>query len=116
MFQRWLIFVYLLFVLLLPARIFSQTGKLSGYVLDHYSGKPLPGTNIVIKEKNIGVAVDNNGFFILNQVPVGKNVVEISRIGFGSLIQEVEIKNGQEELFQHLRQTTRKSGKHLVTG
>jgi len=74
MFQRWLIFVYLSFVLLLPARVFSQTGKLSGYVLDHYSEKPLPGTNIVIKEKNIGVAADNTGFFILNQVPVGKNV------------------------------------------
>jgi len=95
MFQRWLIFVYLSFVLLLPARVFSQTGKLSGYVLDHYSEKPLPGTNIVIKEKNIGIAADNNGFFILNQVPVGKNVVEISRIGYGSLIQEVEIKIGQ---------------------
>ena len=95
MFQCWLIFVYLSFVLLLPARVFSQIGKLSGYVLDHYSEKPLPGTNIVIKEKNIGIAADNNGFFILNQVPVGKNVVEISRIGYGSLIQEVEIKNGQ---------------------
>ena len=95
MFQRCLIFVYLSFVLLLPARVFSQTGKLSGYVLDHYSENPLPGTNIVIKEKNIGVAADNSGFFILNQVPVGKNVVEISRIGYGSLIREVEIKNGQ---------------------
>ncbi len=51
MFHRWIIFVCFSFVLLLPARIFSQTGKLSGYVLDHYSGKALPGTNIVIKEK-----------------------------------------------------------------
>jgi len=88
MFHRWIIFVCFSFVLLLPARIFSQTGKLSGYVLEHYSGKALPGTNIVIKGKNIGVAVDNNGFFILNQVPVGKNVVEISRIGFGSITQD----------------------------
>lgn len=95
MFHRWIIFVCFSFVLLLPARIFPQTGKLSGYVLDYYSGKALPGTNIVIKEKNIGVAVDNNGFFILNQVPVGKNVVEISRIGFGSITQEIEIGNGQ---------------------
>jgi len=95
MFHRWIIFVCFTFVLLLPARIFSQTGKLSGYVLDHYSGKALPGTNIIIKGKNIGVSVDNNGFFILNQVPVGRNVVEISRIGFGSITQEIEIGRGQ---------------------
>lgn len=95
MFQRWLIFVYLPFILLFPARLASQTGNLSGYVLDYYSRKPLPGTNVVVKGHQIGVAADNNGFFVLNHVPVGSKVVEVSRIGYGSLTQEIEIENGE---------------------
>jgi TonB-dependent receptor len=41
----------------------------------------LPGASIIVKNTTIGVATDAEGYFILNNVPDGSQIIEISFIG-----------------------------------
>ena len=52
-----------------------QTSKISGRVLDAKTLGPLPFANVFINNTTIGTTTDENGFFKLNNVPVGRNEV-----------------------------------------
>ena len=60
--------------------MYSQNGSVKGVVKDE-SGEPLYGTNVVVKGKSIGVITDFDGNYLLNDVPVGSQIIEFSFIG-----------------------------------
>ena len=59
-----------------------------GTVSDSYSGSPLPGANIVLLNTNPpkGTSADENGRFVLKNVPAGRQSLRISFIGYKTLI------------------------------
>lgn len=76
------LFLMLPCILLLPALLFAQTGKIKGQVVDRETGDALPGANVVIAGTSLGAAADINGdFFILN-VPPGDYALKASFIGY----------------------------------
>ncbi len=88
-------FSFLLF-LLLSSTAFSQVTKvtLSGVVKDKSSQTALPFVNVVIKKASdssfvAGTITDNNGRFTIGGVSPGDHVIEISFIGYQSIVQPV---------------------------
>ncbi len=61
-------------------------GRILGDIND-----PLPGTSITIKALNIGSSTDWDGLFVLDRVPVGKHVIEISYLGYDTFSQEIDV-------------------------
>jgi hypothetical protein len=47
------------------------TGKISGKVTDALTGKPLPGSNVLILGRNMGTATDKNGLYTISNLPTG---------------------------------------------
>ncbi|NPD86078.1 TonB-dependent receptor [Lentimicrobium sp. L6] len=83
---------FLLMLLSLSFIINAQsTSVITGRILDD-DKLPLPGANINIEALEIGTVSDVNGFYTLVQVPVGKQIITVSYIGYGSETKEVEIK------------------------
>jgi TonB-dependent starch-binding outer membrane protein SusC len=83
--QLYLCFTVLLF-LLCSNIVFAQktvTGKVTNQTND-----PLPNVSVTVKGTNTGTVTDAYGNFSLN-VPAGKNIIEISNVGFGT--QEVSV-------------------------
>ncbi|MCX7985127.1 MAG: TonB-dependent receptor [Bacteroidetes bacterium] len=75
--------------------VFAQEyGTLRGRIIDRSTGDPLPGANIVVVNTSLGVASDYNGEFTLHYIPVGKQTVKISYIGYEQIISEVSIEKG----------------------
>ncbi len=66
----------------------AQTGTVTGKISDE-SGEGLYGTNVVVKGTQIGVITDFEGQFVLSDVPVGAQIVEISFVGM--LSQELPV-------------------------
>ncbi|MFQ5823761.1 MAG: TonB-dependent receptor domain-containing protein [bacterium] len=95
MFKHIFIMATLMFIVLLPSDGTAQTGQLTGYVTDSYSGEPLPNANVVIKGTSMGVAADNSGYFVLRNIPAGKYYVQVSRIGYKAYEHEIQIEVGQ---------------------
>ena len=49
--------------------VLAQTNAVRGQVLDQ-NNKPLPGANIVLKNTRLGAVTDNQGQFLILNVPI----------------------------------------------
>jgi hypothetical protein len=61
---------------------FSQTGRISGTVLDSKTAETLPGAMVIVEGTNKGGVVDFEGKFAINNVPAGKVTLVISYISY----------------------------------
>lgn len=78
--------VKVLCLLMFVNSAFSQkiTQEIRGQVLDKQTKTPLPGATIVLDNSNPQIAVftDENGNFIMKNVPIGRNSLTISYISY----------------------------------
>jgi TonB-linked SusC/RagA family outer membrane protein len=71
--------------MLLPATLASQEGgTLTGQVIDGATNQPLASAQVSIPALNVGSLTQQNGRFILINVPPGSHVVSVQRIGYRS--------------------------------
>ena len=49
------------------------------------TGDPLPGANVILLETIMGTAVDENGYFLILNVPSGTYTVSAGIIGYSTL-------------------------------
>ncbi len=67
---------------------FSQNGKIQGKVVDGKNNEPLPFTNIVIWETNIGSSSDLDGNFLFTGITPGYVRLAATSIGYENYISE----------------------------
>jgi hypothetical protein len=71
----------------------SQTGKITGKIIDAKTGETLPGATAVIEGTTKGVSTDFDGNFSINNVPAGKVNLVFSYISYDSKkFTDVEVK------------------------
>jgi len=68
-----------------------QEREIKGLVKDS-NGTPLPGANVIVKGTSIGTQTDFDGKFTLS-VPEGKNILELSFIGYIKMEVDITGKN-----------------------
>jgi len=74
-----------LFLVLLMSNVFSgTTGKIVGKVVDEDVGEPLIAANIVIKGKALGAATDEDGYFVILNVPPGVYTLQAIYMGYAT--------------------------------
>lgn len=64
----------------------GETGKVVGLVLDRSSGQSLSGATIVLPGTGLGTATDEQGYYVLLNVPAGVYAVEVSMMGYSTLL------------------------------
>ncbi len=70
----------------------SQTdGAISGYVLHHENSKPVENAEILLSGTERGTITDEDGFFKIINLPLGKYVLTIRHLGFQSFSRKVNI-------------------------
>ncbi|MFC2114708.1 carboxypeptidase-like regulatory domain-containing protein [Bacteroidota bacterium] len=74
------------------------TQVIRGTVIDKIIGSPLPGANIILIDSTqlIGVSADENGKFRLENVPVGRQTLKITYIGYKDIIMPVLVYSAKE--------------------
>ncbi len=71
----------------------SQTGKITGKIIDAKTGETLPGATAVLEGTTKGASADFDGNFSLNNVPAGKVNLIMSYISYDSKkFTDVEVK------------------------
>lgn len=92
--------VVLLLHLLLPesgATVQAQTGSVTGVVTDAKTKAPMPLAVVFVAHTTIGTTTDENGRFVLYNVPLGTVEIVASFIGYANTHRQIEI-NGKVEL------------------
>lgn len=80
---------------------FSATGSIAGKVVDKTTREPLAGANIIVMDTQLGAAADVNGDFIVRNIESGSYNIEISMLGYKTLIKNrVVVKPGKSIFLQ----------------
>lgn len=81
----------ILFLLLLPIYSFAQKDiTISGFIKDKSTGEVLIGANIWIEDNSIGTSTNEYGYYSL-QIPIQKQTISFSYVGFENLRKEIHI-------------------------
>jgi iron complex outermembrane recepter protein len=73
--------------------IYAQ-GKITGKVNDS-QGKPIIGVNVILINTTIGAATDNDGNFMISDVPAGNYTIKFSAVGYKSQEFSISVSSGQ---------------------
>jgi hypothetical protein len=63
----------------------GEAGRISGRVIDSQTKEPLAGVNIVVEGTPLGAATDDNGDYLIANVPAGMQTLTGSYIGYNAL-------------------------------
>lgn len=93
----------------------TAIGTLSGTVTDKADGKPIYGAAVSIPDLKTGTSTDAKGQYILNRIPKGIYVVQISYLGYATVTQRVDFSKTSVLNIQ-LQVSAIESGEVVVTG
>ncbi len=79
-----------LFIVLLQSfiSVSQDQGEISGKIIDAKTREVLPFVNVLVYGTSIGVASDENGSFKISNIPLGYNKLQVSFIGYETLISD----------------------------
>jgi len=78
--------LYIFIIIILPIDVFAQY---YGTVADSISGEPLPYANIYIQGTEIGTESNENGYYYLQKIPAGEQVIECRYIGYEKFSKKI---------------------------
>ena len=76
----------------LITNIYAQTGSIYGFITDKKSGEALIGANVFIQETGQGMATDANGYYIIQDIPIGNKVTMVSYVGYELFRKSIAVK------------------------
>jgi len=90
-------------------------GTLSGTITDKADGKPIFGASVSIPDLKNGTSTNAKGEYVLNHVPKGIYLVQVSYLGYSSVTQRVDFTKTSTLNIQ-LQVSAIESGEVVVTG
>ena len=89
--------------------------RLSGKITDAKTGEVLPGATIYLVNDKIGTTADAEGKYVLNNIPDGHHVIEVSHLGYASIAEHIELTANTDKDFALSPVITENQGV-IVTG
>ena len=71
-----------------------NNATLSGIITSAKTGKPLESVSVLIPDLKYGVVSNSQGAYTLKDLPEGNYLVEISLIGYKTIVRNIELKEG----------------------
>ena len=69
----------------------ASDSHLTGHVLDETTGEHLPFVNVQLKGTNVGTVTDESGHYFLKDLPLGKQIIVFSYVGYETVELPVTI-------------------------
>ena len=105
-------YIFLIVGFLVVKVTYSQ--KIRGKITNNKEG--IPFVNISVKGTSIGTASDVNGFFVLRDVPLGKQQLVVSAIGYNKHKEFLIVKKGENTFNPFLKESFYNLDQVVVTG
>ncbi len=77
----------------------KETGIVQGVVVDAQGGEPLLRVSVELLGAGLSTQTDSDGRFLLRGVPAGKDVLQVTTVGYRLLKEPFEIKPGETRDF-----------------
>ncbi len=83
------------FVLCTLASALAQTGKVRGFIIDKATDAPIPFANVVLEGTSYGAVANDEGYFLLNNVPAGDYILKVTFVGYDSYNKNIKVVDGR---------------------
>jgi hypothetical protein len=83
----------------------TNAASVSGFVYDKANGEALIGAVVSIKDLKIGAISNKSGYFVINDVPVGKQTVLVTYVGYKNLELNCDVKPGEPNKLKIILET-----------
>ena len=94
-FYRCLAFLFLT-LFAVPAIADSASGRIIGRIVDAATGQPLPGANVSVEGTLLGAGSDEDGLYIIDNVPAGSWKIRVDYIGYSARKATISVKADQQ--------------------
>ncbi|MFZ9187050.1 MAG: TonB-dependent receptor domain-containing protein, partial [Algoriphagus sp.] len=107
--------LFLLSFLLTTATAFAQKNVISGTILDEKK-QPLAGVSVYLQGTVRGVQSDQEGTYIIKDIPAGDYQLVVSLVGFQTYTQEIKLEAGAtQEIHVVLQEATLELGEFSIS-
>ena len=111
----WMSFLFA--ALAAPVAIEAQTGTIQGQVVDAATERPLQSAQVSIPGTGVGGLTNASGRFLLLNVPVGQQTVNVLLIGYEAQDQQVTVQAGQTAMVEfRMESSALELDEMIVTG
>ncbi len=69
----------------------SEKKTLTGKITDNLTGEAIPGATVYIPELKTGTLADINGIYIIENLPKVKIIIQVSFLGYKSLVENIDL-------------------------
>jgi iron complex outermembrane receptor protein len=90
-------------------------GNFSGKITDAKTGAAIEGVTVYISDIRSGTATDANGYFLITNIPPGNHLIEISHIGYSSIVENIDFNSDVKKDFT-LSESIIENNAVVVTG
>ncbi|MGB3587127.1 MAG: carboxypeptidase-like regulatory domain-containing protein, partial [Tunicatimonas sp.] len=88
-------------ILVLPAYSQDLTQTVRGTVVEEATLQPLVGATVYLKGADLGSSTNEQGNFVIQNVPIGRYVLEASFVGYKTFrIPELLVQSGKETVLE----------------
>ncbi|MBI1342858.1 MAG: TonB-dependent receptor [Terrimonas sp.] len=70
----------------------QQRASVSGRIIDAKTGLGLSGTSVYLPDLRRGTTADEKGGYQLQNIPEGRYLIEVSHLGYTSIVENIELK------------------------
>jgi iron complex outermembrane receptor protein len=98
-----------------PGKSFILYSSFTGKITNAKTGAPIEGASVYITDTKSGSSSDASGNFTINNIPQGKQLVEISHIGYTSIVESIDFTNNITKDFA-LSESIIENNAVIVTG
>lgn len=110
-------FAYFVFIIIFSAETQAQTGVLQGRIVDAVTSEPLIGASITIEGLKLGAQSDENGAYIIKEIPQGTYTLKAAYVGYRPLIKnQVLIERGVTQLNFELSEDSKETETVEIVG
>lgn len=73
-----------------------ETSTLTGRIIDNNTGEAISGASITIDNTSLNTTTDSNGYYTINNIPVGSYTVTVTATGYNPISDNITINANQE--------------------
>jgi len=106
---------YCICVFILICSLANAQNKLTGKITNTKTGETIPGATVYIPELKTGAAADENGVYIIDNLPRTKVVVQVTFLGYKSAVESVDLESTSLKDFT-LEEAITEMNEVVVTG
>jgi iron complex outermembrane receptor protein len=89
--------LYILIFITVGSTVLAKTpeekSRITGKITDKSTGKPVAGATISIPDLKLATSTDNDGVYVLKQLPRGQYLMQVTAVGYASVTKVVDLGN-----------------------